>query len=137
MVITLAKCCHPIPGDPIIGFFNPGKGIVIHNNECRNSNDVRKKQTGWIDVEWSNEVSGEFPVELKIELLNQRGTLAVIASTISNLDSNIEGVHIANQDDRVSVDMMTITVKDRIHLANIIRKLKKLSVVLKITRVKA
>ena len=137
MVITLAKCCHPIPGDHIIGFFNPGKGIVIHHHECRNSNEIRKKQTSWIDVEWSHEVSGEFSTELRIELLNQRGTLATIASTITSMDSNIESVTIANQDDKVSIDLITITVKDRVHLASIIRKLKKLFIILKITRVKA
>jgi len=137
MVLTLAKCCHPIPGDHIVGFFNPGKGIVIHHHECRNSNEARKKQTSSIDVEWSQDLSGEFSVELRIELLNQRGTLATIASTISATDSNIEAVSIADQDDKVSIDLITITVKDRVHLANIIRKLKKLFIILKITRVKA
>jgi len=137
MVITLAKCCRPIPGDPIVGFFNPGKGIVIHHHECRNSIEVRKKQSSWIDVEWSHEVSGEFSAELRIELLNQRGTLATIASTISSLDANIESVTIADQDDKVSIDLITLSVKDRIHLAKIIRKLKKLFIILKITRVKA
>ncbi len=137
MVITLAKCCHPIPGDHIIGFFNPGKGIVIHHHECRNSKDVRKQQSSWIDVEWSPELSGEFSVELRIELLNQRGTLATIASTISSLDANIESVTIADQDDKVSIDLITLAVRDRVHLANIIRKLKKLFIILKITRTKA
>ncbi len=137
MVVTLAKCCRPIPGDPIIGFFNPGKGIVVHHHECRNSNDVRKKQTSWLDVEWSQEVSGEFPAEIRIELLNQRGTLATVASTISSMDSNIENVKVVDQDARVSVDLITLTVKDRVHLANIIRKLKKLNIILKITRIKA
>ena len=137
MVITLAKCCRPIPGDHIIGFFNPGKGIVIHHHECRNSNEVRKKQTSWLDVEWGHDISGEFLAELRIELVNQRGTLATIASTISSMDSNIESVTIADQDDKVSIDLITLSVKDRVHLANIIRKLKKLFIILKITRVKA
>ena len=137
IVVSLAKCCRPIPGDSIIGFFNPGKGIVIHHHECRNSNDVRKKQTRWLDVEWSPEVTGEFPVEIRIELLNQRGSLATIASTISSLDSNIENITVMSQDNRVSVDLLTLAVRDRVHLANIIRKLKKLSLVLKITRMKA
>jgi GTP pyrophosphokinase/guanosine-3',5'-bis(diphosphate) 3'-pyrophosphohydrolase len=137
MVITLAKCCHPIPGDHIIGFFNPGKGIVIHHHECRNSKEVRKQQSSWIDVEWSQDVTGDFSVELRIELLNQRGTLATIASTISSLDANIESVTIADQDDKVSIDLITLAVKDRVHLANIIRKLKKLFIILKITRIKA
>ncbi len=137
MVVTLAKCCRPIPGDPIIGFFNPGKGIVVHHPECRNSNEVRKKQTSWLDVEWCQEASGEFPAEIRIELLNQRGTLATIASVISSMESNIENVTVVDQDERVSVDLITLTVKDRIHLANIMRKLKKLNIILKLTRVKA
>ncbi len=137
MVVTLAKCCHPIPGDEIIGFFNPGKGIVVHHHECRNRNEVRKNQANWLDIEWSKETSGEFPVEIKIELLNQRGTLATIASTISTMDSNIENVKVISQDDRVSVDLITLSVNNRVHLATIIRKLKKLKIVMKITRIKA
>ncbi|KAF3978182.1 MAG: bifunctional (p)ppGpp synthetase/guanosine-3',5'-bis(diphosphate) 3'-pyrophosphohydrolase [Methylococcales symbiont of Iophon sp. n. MRB-2018] len=135
MVITLAKCCHPIPGDHIVGFFNPGKGIVIHTPECHNGNETKKKESSWLDVEWSKEVSGEFSTNIKMEVLNQRGTLATIASTISSMDSNIENVTFNDQDDKVSVNTITITVKDRVHLANIIRRLKKLSIILKITRV--
>ncbi|MGR9086198.1 MAG: RelA/SpoT family protein [Gammaproteobacteria bacterium] len=137
MIITLAKCCRPIPGDSIIGFFNPGKGIVVHHHECHNSNDVRKKQTSWLDVEWSQDVSGEFPSELRLEMLNQRGALATIASVISDMNSNIENVFVVDQDDRVCIDLITFTVKDRIHLAKIMRKLKELPIVLKITRVRA
>lgn len=137
MVITLAKCCRPIPGDPIIGFFNPGKGIVIHHHECRNSNEVKQKQISWLEVEWSQQISGEFSAELKIELLNQRGSLATIALAISSADSNVENVVITNEDNKVSIDLITIAVKDRVHLAKVIRQLKKLSIILKITRVKA
>jgi RelA/SpoT family (p)ppGpp synthetase len=137
MVITLAKCCRPIPGDSIIGFFNPGKGIVVHHHECRNSNDVRKKQTSWLDVEWSQDASGEFQAELRLEVLNQRGSLATVASTISELNSNIENVTVVEQDSRVCVDLITVSVKDRVHLAKIMRKLKELAIVIKITRVKA
>jgi (p)ppGpp synthase/HD superfamily hydrolase len=137
MVITLAKCCRPIPGDSIIGYFNPGKGIVVHHHECRNSSVVRKKQTNWLDVEWSSDAIGDFSVEIRIEILNQRGSLATIASTISELNSNIENVTVVDQDDRICVDLITLTVKDRVHLAKIMRRLKDLSIVLKITRVKA
>ncbi|MGR9054243.1 MAG: RelA/SpoT family protein [Gammaproteobacteria bacterium] len=137
MVVTLAKCCRPIPGDSIIGFFNPGRGIVVHHYECRNSSEIRKKHTGWLDVEWSQDTSGEFPADIRIEILNQRGSLATVAATISEMDSNIENVTVVDQDDRVSVDLITLTVSDRVHLANIMRRLKKLSIVLKITRIKA
>ena len=137
MVITLAKCCRPIPGDSIIGYFNPGKGIVVHHHECRNSSVVRKKQTNWLDVEWSQDAAGDFPVEIRIEVLNQRGSLATIASTISEQNSNIENVNVVDQDDRICVDLITLTVKDRVHLAKIMRRLKELSIVSKLTRVKA
>jgi len=136
MVITLAKCCRPIPGDSIIGYFNPGKGIVVHHHECRNSSVVRKKHTNWLDVEWSQDAIGDFPTELRIEILNQRGALATLASTISERGSNIENVNVVDQDDRICVDLITLTVKDRMHLAKIMRSLKELPIVLKITRVK-
>ena len=137
MVITLAKCCRPIPGDAIIGFFNPGKGIVVHHHACRNRTIIRKKHTNWLDVEWCADVIGDYPAELRLEILNQRGALATIASTISELDSNIENVTVVDQDMNVCVDLITLTARDRIHLAHIIRRLKDLPIVLKITRVKA
>lgn len=137
MVITLAKCCRPIPGDSIIGYFNPGKGIVVHHLECRNNNDARKKQTSWLDVEWSQDVAGEFPADLRLEVLNQRGSLATVAATIAESNSNIENVTVVEQDSRICVDLITVSVKDRVHLAKIMRKLKELSIVVKITRVKA
>ncbi|MDD5320141.1 MAG: bifunctional (p)ppGpp synthetase/guanosine-3',5'-bis(diphosphate) 3'-pyrophosphohydrolase [Methylococcales bacterium] len=137
MVITLAKCCRPIPGDSIIGYFNPGKGIVVHHHECRNRSVVRKTHTSWLDVEWSSDVVGDFPAEIRISMLNQRGSLATIASIISELDSNIENVTVVDQDDRVCVDLITLTVKDRVHLAKIMRRLKELPIVIKISRVKA
>ncbi|MBS1213022.1 MAG: guanosine-3,5-bis(diphosphate) 3-pyrophosphohydrolase, partial [Proteobacteria bacterium] len=137
MVVSLAKCCRPIPGDPIVGFFNPGKGIVVHLNECKNVNELRKKQVNWLDVEWHKQVTGEFPVEVRLELLNKLGTLAKVASTISRMRANIENVQITNQDSEVSTDLITLMVKDRVHLAKLMRELRRLSVVLKISRVKS
>jgi guanosine-3',5'-bis(diphosphate) 3'-pyrophosphohydrolase len=137
MVITLAKCCRPIPGDAIIGFFNPGTGIVVHHHECRNRVVLRKKDTSWLDVEWSQDIIGDFPAELRLEIINQRGALATIAAAISEMESNIENVNIVDQDDRVCVDLITLTARDRVHLAKIMRHLKELPIVLKIIRVKA
>jgi len=136
VVIILAKCCHPIPGDPIIGFFHAGKGITIHHPECRHSLDERRKSTDELEVEWADDSQGEYPTEIRIELLNQSGTLAIIASTISNMQSNIENVRITEQDAHISIDFITFTVRDRVHLASIMRQLKKLSIVIKITRIK-
>jgi GTP pyrophosphokinase/guanosine-3',5'-bis(diphosphate) 3'-pyrophosphohydrolase len=137
MIVSLAKCCRPIPGDPIVGFFNPGKGIVVHLNECRNVAELRKKQLSGLDVEWDKQVSGDFSVEVRVELLNKLGTLAKVASAISRMRANIENVQITNQDSEISSDVITLMVKDRSHLANVMRELRKLSVVLKISRVKS
>ena len=137
MVVSLAKCCRPIPGDPIIGFFNPGKGIVIHLTECNNVEELRKRQVNWIDVQWDKHAKGEFPALIRLELMNQVGTLAKVASTISRMGGNIENVQIVNQDSQLSVDYITLMVRDRNHLANVMRELRKLSIVLKISRVKS
>ncbi|CAL1239753.1 RelA/SpoT family protein [Candidatus Methylocalor cossyra] len=137
MVVSLAKCCRPIPGDPIVGFFNPGKGIVVHLSECKNVEELRKRPRNWLDVQWDKEASGEFPAMIRLELVNQVGTLAKVASTISRLRANIENVQITNQDSQLSVDIITLLVRDRNHLASVVRELRKLSVVLKISRVKS
>ncbi len=91
-----------------------------------------------MNVEWSDKIKGdEFSADIRIELLNERGALATIMSVISAMDSNIENVRIIEQDERVSVDLITIAVVDRVHLAAVMRKLKNLSMVLKIIRVKS
>ncbi len=136
MVINLAKCCRPIPGDPIVGFFNPGKGIVIHLSDCKNARIKQRHNTSWLDVEWDQNVEREFSVEVRLEVKNKRGTLATIATTISMLDSSIETVDIRDQNDEMSVDYITFTVRDRVHLARIMRKLRRLPIVVKISRVK-
>jgi GTP pyrophosphokinase/guanosine-3',5'-bis(diphosphate) 3'-pyrophosphohydrolase len=137
MVVSLGKCCRPIPGDPIIGFFNPGKGIVVHLTECRNVDELRKKHMNWLDVQWDKHAAGDFPAVIRLELMNQVGTLAKVASTISRMRANIENVQITNQDSQLSVDIITLMVKDRNHLATVVRELRKLAVVLKISRVKS
>ncbi|MEY4768472.1 MAG: hypothetical protein RL637_1111 [Pseudomonadota bacterium] len=134
MVVTLGKCCRPIPGDQIIGFFNPGKGIVVHHHECGNNLEGRKRRPHWLEVEWAKETVGEFSAGIRLEVLNQPGTLAMITSTISRMKSNIENVSITHQDAKVSIDVITLSVHDRVHLANIMRELKKLSPVLKLSR---
>jgi len=137
MIITLAKCCRPIPGDSIIGFYNPGKGIVVHHHECHNSSDTRKKQANWLDVDWSQDLTTEFPSELRLEVMNRTGALATILAAISEMHSNIENVSVVDQDDKVCVDLITLSVMNRVHLAEIMRKLKKLPIVVKIERVRA
>jgi GTP pyrophosphokinase/guanosine-3',5'-bis(diphosphate) 3'-pyrophosphohydrolase len=137
MVVSLAKCCRPILGDPIIGFFSPGKGIVVHRMDCNNATEARKKKrSSWLEVAWDKTVSKEFSAEIRLELVNQRGTLAEVAATISRMGCNIENVAMVNQDAQTSTDFITLAVRDRVHLANVMRALRKLPVVLRIARAK-
>jgi RelA/SpoT family (p)ppGpp synthetase len=136
MVTTRAKCCRPIPGDPIVGFFNPGKGIVIHLDDCKNVIKRLRQDKGWLDVQWDYDVEGDFSVEIRLEVRNKRGTLATLASTISMMGSSIETVDIRDQNDEISLDFITFTVRNRVHLANVMRKLRKLQIVVKLSRVK-
>ncbi|BCX82414.1 GTP diphosphokinase/guanosine-3',5'-bis (diphosphate) 3'-diphosphatase [Methylomarinovum caldicuralii] len=137
MVVSLAKCCRPIPGDPIIGFFRPGKGLVVHRSGCKNALEFQKKQVTWMPAEWDRNVEGEFPVDLRIVLLDRRGALARVAATIAEAEANIENFQITQQDSHTSTDLVTLTVRDRRHLARIIRRLRHLPVVLKIQRARS
>jgi GTP pyrophosphokinase/guanosine-3',5'-bis(diphosphate) 3'-pyrophosphohydrolase len=135
-IVSLAKCCHPIPGDTIVGLFHRNKGIVVHLNNCKNAREARSHQAGWIDVEWddiANE-NNEFPVELLLSSRNQKGTLGEIAETISSVGSNIEHVNVETQDSQVSRNTFIITVRNRQHLAKLIRKLYRLDKVVKVKR---
>ena len=133
-VVTYAKCCRPIPGDKILGFVTAGRGVVIHVEGCKNVADYRNKPEKWIDVEWEAGVAGEFPVELRLLVANQRGVLATIAAAISDLDANIENVVMDERDGQHSSLTFTVAVKDRKHLARIIKRLRSLSNVVRIGR---
>ena len=135
MVVNFAKCCGPIPGDPIVANFSPGRGVVVHHQQCPNLGDFRKQGQSWIDVQWSNQVEGEFMTGIRVDVGNQRGMLATLASAISNEASNIEDVRSEERDGLSSTIRFQITVKGRKHLAQIIRRVKALRSVTRITRV--
>jgi (p)ppGpp synthase/HD superfamily hydrolase len=137
MVVSFAKCCHPIPGDAIVGFVSAGRGIVVHTQNCNNIADFRKQPDKWIDVEWSADIEGDFVAEIRVEVANQRGVLATLASIISDLDANIENVDIEERDGMTNSINFTITVKNRDHLARIIRRARHVSNVINIVRKKS
>ena len=133
MVISYAKCCHPVPGDPILAHFSQGRGLVVHRHSCKNMHD-RQHEKRKQDVQWSEHIDGEFQASIRIEVVNQRGALARLASTISDMSSNIEQVNQSEKDGLVSATNFILTVRDRIHLARIIKKLRHLPIVNKIQR---
>lgn len=137
LVLNYARCCTPIPGDLIVGHLSAGKGMVVHRDSCKNISDVRNNPEKCVPLTWAKDIDSEFNVELRIELAHQRGLIALLASTISEADANIDKINVDERDGRISVIQLGISVTDRVHLARIIRKLRALPGVSRITRTRA
>lgn len=134
-LVNFARCCLPIPGDKIVGFTTAGRGIVIHRDNCPNVIDQRYSKDKWLDVQWDPESERkEFSANVRVEVANKRGVLAIIATDISDMDSNIENVQLEERDGIAVAINFQITVRDREHLASIIRSIKRLKPVMRITR---
>ncbi len=137
LVVTYAKCCKPIPGDPILGHISAGKGIVIHTDSCRNMHDLREKPDETMSVRWDPEVDQDFSVELRIELEHVKGIIAVLASTITNADANVERINMDERDAKLSTVNIVFSVRDRVHLAHVIKRLRTIRVISKILRARS
>ncbi|MGB0712208.1 MAG: RelA/SpoT family protein [Gammaproteobacteria bacterium] len=135
MVVQFARCCRPIPGDPIVGYSSAGRGLVVHHRDCTNISGNRGDQAQWIDVQWSPDTEGEYPVEIRINVANRRGVLATIAGDLAEQGCNIEDVHMEERDGKSSSLDFIITVPDRINLARIMKRLRRNRDVLKLHRV--
>jgi len=134
LVVSFAKCCHPIPGDPIHGFISAGRGIVVHQATCKNTVKLRTQNEKWLDVAWSEDIAREFPVDIVVHAKNQRGVLATIAVAVSETDSNIDNVIVDERDGGYSDLRLTIEVTGRQHLAQVIRRLRRVDLIERITR---
>ncbi|MEB2325643.1 MAG: bifunctional GTP diphosphokinase/guanosine-3',5'-bis pyrophosphate 3'-pyrophosphohydrolase [Pseudomonas sp.] len=137
LVLSYAKCCTPIPGDPIVGHLSAGKGMVVHLDTCRNIAEFRHNPDKCIQLSWAKDVTGEFNVELRIELEHQRGLIALLAGSVNAADGNIEKIGMDERDGRVSVVQLVVSVHDRVHLARVIKKLRAIKGVTRITRLRA
>ncbi len=128
-VLSFANCCHPLPGDEIIGYLSPGKGIVVHRTECPNVAELRKSPERCVAIEWDRDVQGDYRAELRIEVINRPGVLATVAAAIAAADSNIENVEYVERDMAAATLLFTIEVKNRKHLAEVIRRVRRTGVV--------
>jgi GTP diphosphokinase / guanosine-3',5'-bis(diphosphate) 3'-diphosphatase len=135
MAVQFGKCCMPIPGDPIIGVIKSGQGLVIHTHDCITLRKGRSSSDKWLDVVWDKNINRPFNVNIKLIVANQRGVLAKAAAAIAEAESNIENVHFANEGDYTTL-YFTLQVNNRLHLANAMRRLRKIPEVIRITRVK-
>ena len=135
MAVQFAKCCRPIPGDPIVGVLTSGQGLMVHTHDCPT---LRRGRGGeqWLDVVWDKNISRSFEVSLKLVVANQRGVLAKVAAAIAESESNIENVSFSNEGEYTALHF-TLGVNHRLHLASIMRKLRKIPEVVRIIRAQA
>jgi guanosine-3',5'-bis(diphosphate) 3'-pyrophosphohydrolase len=126
-VLSFANCCHPIPGDDIMGFLSSGKGIVVHRLECPNVVEYRKSPERWVPIAWDRNVQGDYKAGLRVEVENKPGVLAQVAAAIAEADSNIDNVEYRERDLRLAVMHFNIEVKHRKHLADVIRRIRRLA----------
>src|SRR5688572_29095815 len=137
MAVQLATCCRPIPGDAIVGSIKKGQGLVVHNAECRASMRSRKNEPDqWIDVEWDPRITRLFQAAINVTVENQRGVLAKVASEIAEAGSNIDSITM--EEDRAVFTAMhfVLEVANRQHLARVMRALRRLPDVKKISRLR-
>lgn len=135
-VISFARCCRPIPGDPIIAHISAGRGLVVHTDTCKNIADIRNNPEKCLMVNWSPEVNGEFIVDIRVEVYNERGIIAQLATRITDMEANIDKITLDEKDAGFRVVTLSIAVRDRLHLANIMRRIRTLRSVVRTTRVK-
>jgi GTP pyrophosphokinase len=122
LVVNYARCCSPIPGDEIVGFMTSGRGIVIHRTQCRNLAEYSRDPSKWIPVSWKSRVKGEFLSEILVRTLDRVGLLAELAGKISSTGTNIEHVRVDSDDDS-SVLAFRLKVRDRKHMAQVMRSI--------------
>ena len=134
LVVTYARCCFPIPNDPILANLSSGRGVVIHREACANLSSFRKQPDKWIPVAWQAAADRSFHVEIKIEVTNRMGVLARVASAIAGTQTNIDRVSVVERDSDTSTLIFELLVHDRRHLARVIRSIRGMPEVLKVTR---
>ncbi|HEY6544945.1 MAG TPA: bifunctional (p)ppGpp synthetase/guanosine-3',5'-bis(diphosphate) 3'-pyrophosphohydrolase [Dokdonella sp.] len=133
-VLSFGNCCHPLPGDEIFGYLSAGKGIVVHRVECPNAPELRKAPERCVDIAWDAAVQGDYKVELRIEVTNKPGVLAQVAAAIAEAESNIENVEYKERDLTTATLLFTIEVRNRRHLAGVMRRVRRLQVVTAVRR---
>ena len=135
LLVHFSRCCHPIPGDEVVAILSPGRGIVIHQTGCTNIRKLsREEPQRVLPMEWDDVPQGEFKAALRLELFNHQGTLAALTSTIVSCDSSIINLQTEERENSIYVIDIELTTKNRVHLAKIMRKIRALSELQKVSR---
>jgi len=136
LLMTYAKCCHPIPGDPIVGFISSGRGMIVHTEACNNVAEFRTDPKKCVSLRWDPGVEGEFSVELRVEVEHHRGIIAHLANAITSSEANIEKMTMTDRDAQISIVNLTLSVRNRIHLARVLKRVRLIRSVSKVMRVR-
>ncbi|MDC8831980.1 bifunctional GTP diphosphokinase/guanosine-3',5'-bis pyrophosphate 3'-pyrophosphohydrolase [Alteromonas gilva] len=135
LLVTYARCCHPIPDDEIVSVLSPGKGMTIHQTGCPNIRKLAKEEPHRVlSMTWDSEPQGEFKASLRIELINHQGTLANLTNNISACDSNIIGLQTEEKESNIYFVDIELTTYNRVHLANVMRKIRTMPEVQRVSR---
>ena len=135
-MVSYAGCCHPLPGDAVAGYISSERGIVVHREHCHNLAELRENTDKLVPLRWDDEVEGEFVAALRIEVENRRGMIAVLATRINSLDVNIEKISTEDKDYQFSYVDLEMSVKSRVQLATIMKRIRALKEVHRVTRIK-
>ena len=134
LVVIFAHCCRPIPGDVIVGILSAGRGMVVHREQCKVVKHLHGTPT-CIYLSWQEETRGEFYTEVVADVHNQRGVLAELAATISHSAADIEDVKVKDKDGRYSEVSMLVMVRNRKHLAQVLRRIRALETTIRVVRI--
>ena len=135
LIINYGKCCGPVPGDPIVGHMTPGKGLVVHIESCPNINEFRRRASREIiPARWTVKTEGEFQTALRLNVSRRKGILAQIASEISDAEAGLEAINTEERNAEISTIDVALTVKNRSHLAKVMRRLRNEVAVININR---
>jgi guanosine-3',5'-bis(diphosphate) 3'-pyrophosphohydrolase len=136
VAVQLARCCRPIPGDPIVGLIRKGQGLVVHSHDCSALARQRGERNDWVDVDWEPDVRGVFEIGLRVVADNRRGVLAKIAAAMAEEESNITNVSMDDDHGTTTSLYFTLEVSNRTHLARIMRRVRRIPDVVRIYRLK-
>ena len=137
LLVSYARCCFPIPYDPIFAFLSSGRGIVIHRENCVNVEDYRKHPEKWLPVTWQTTPDRHFSSEVRVEVANRTGVLAAVAAAIASTETNIDRVSVEERDSDTSELVFELKVHDRKHLARIVRMIRRMPDVLRVVALRS
>lgn len=136
--VQLAPCCRPIPGDAIVGYLGRGEGLVVHTAECRTGKRLYERDSErWMQVEWAEEPTRSFESGVMVLVKNGKGALAQVASAIAAAEADIRHLDMGTESISETVELrLLLSVRDRVHLADALRALRRNPAVLRVWRIK-